>query len=182
MSSKKKSGRVPVSPSPSVMVFPKELKIALLVAIPFGITAALILSWSSLFPVPAEKLVEVVWKHECSCASNWMKALRAEGFVVRDFELDDLSISRKQWHVPDSIHGCHPAYYMGYFLDGHFTAETLHRLARELPKAAGIQQVDDVNPDAKATPRILSSQLMLIDDYGAATLWAEPLAAPASRR
>lgn len=180
MSSKKKSGRLPVSSSSPGTVFPKELKIALLVAIPFGIAAALILSWSSLFPVPAEKLVEVVWRHECSCANNWMQTLRAEGFVVRDFELDDLSASRKQWHVPDSIHGCHPAYYMGYFLDGHFTAETLHRLARERPKAAGIQKLDNVNPDAKATPQILSSQLMLIDDEGVATVWAEPPRAPAN--
>ena len=153
---------------------PREVKIALLVAIPFGIAAALILSWSSLFPVAPEQLVEVVWKHECTCASNWMKGMRAEGFVVRDFELDDLSSNRRQWHVPHSIDGCHPASFMGYFLDGHISAETLRRVARERPKATGIQKLDEVKPDAQGSPQIVSSQLMLIDEKGAATPWSHP--------
>lgn len=153
---------------------PRELTIALLVAIPFGIAAALILSWSSLFPVPPEQLVEVVWRHQCRCANDWMESLRAEGFTVRDFELDDLRSNRQQWHVPNSITGCHPASYLGYFLDGHLTAATLRRLARERPKAAGIQKLDSVQPDANGKPQIVSSQLLLIDASGAATVWPEP--------
>ncbi|ROH89705.1 hypothetical protein ED208_11320 [Stagnimonas aquatica] len=152
---------------------PREAKLALLVAIPFGIATALILSWSSLFPVAPEQLVEVVWRHQCKCANGWMAGLRAEGFVVQDFELDDIRSYRQQWHVPNTITGCHPASYLGYFLDGHLTAATLHRLAREHPDAVGIQQVDTVQPDAEGKPQIVGSQLLLVDGNGATKPWPE---------
>lgn len=150
---------------------PKEVKLALLAGLPFGAAAALILNWSSLFPVPPEKLVEVVWKHECSCAAGWMQRLRAEGFVVRDFELDDLSRSRQQWRVPASVTGCHPASYLGYFVDGHITAAALRRLARERPKAIDLQQVDTVSTDSDGQPKVIGSQLMLVDADGQTRPW-----------
>ncbi|MDO9451850.1 MAG: hypothetical protein EPN60_09880 [Nevskiaceae bacterium] len=174
MASKNKARRARLSPEAAAPMIPKELKIALLVAIPFAALAALVLGWSRWFPVPPERLVEVVWRHDCACASNWMKGLRAEGFVVRDFELDDLSSSRKQWQVPASIDGCHPGHYMGYFLDGHLTPAVLRRLALERPKGIGLQKRDTVKPDAEGKLQIVSSQLMLIDASGAATVWPEP--------
>lgn len=159
--------------APAPVGVPREAKIAFLVAIPFGLATALILSWSSLFPVAPERLVEVVWRHQCKCANGWMAGLRAEGFVVQDFELDDIRSYRQQWHVPNAITGCHPASYLGYFLDGHLTAATLHRLAREHPDAAGIQQLDTVEPDAQGKPQVVGSQLLLVDLSGATKPWAE---------
>ncbi len=171
MSRKTKPKRALSQVSSSSKTWPRELKIALLVPIPFGIAAALTLSWPSLFPTAPERLVEVVWKHECGCANNWMKSLRAEGFVVHDFELDDTRSQRERWHVPDSIRGCHPASYLGYFLDGHISAGTLHRLAREHPQAIGVQQVDITKPDADGVPKVVSSQVLLISSSGATIPW-----------
>ncbi|MEK6805752.1 MAG: DUF411 domain-containing protein [Pseudomonadota bacterium] len=171
MLSKKKPARPPQKPRPAPQAVPKELKIALLVALPLGVAAALAATWSSLFPVPQERLVEVVWKHGCTCARGWMQSLRAEGFVVRDFELDDLSSKRRQWQVPESMRGCHPASYIGYFLEGHISAEMLRRLSREHPQAIGVQQLDTVKPDREGKPKITNSQIMLIDRNGAATAW-----------
>jgi hypothetical protein len=171
MSRKMKPKRAPSQVSSSAKTWPRELKIALLAAIPFGIAAALTLSWPSLFPTAPERLVEVVWKHECRCANNWMKSLRAEGFVVRDFELDDTRSQRERWHVPNSIRGCHPASYLGYFLDGHISASTLRRLAREHPQAIGVQQVDTTMPGADGVPKVASSQLLLISSGGSTTPW-----------
>lgn len=163
MPRKKRPARLLKQPTPSSSAVPRELKIALLAAIPFGIAAAVMLDWESLFPVPPEQLVEVVWRHECSCAGNWMKALRAEGFVVRDFELDDLSTNRQRWHVPDTIHGCHPATYMGYFIDGHVTAENLRRLAREHPAGIGLQ--------IKGTGEGVAQDMVLVDQAGLEKPW-----------
>lgn len=151
----------------------RELKIALLAALPFGAAAALILNWTRLFPVPPEKLVEVAWKHDCTCASAWMQSLRNEGFEVRDFEMNDLRLKRQQWHVPRALDSCHPASFMGYFVDGHISANDLRRLARERPDAIGIQRVDTVKRDERDKPKIVSSQLMLIDRNGAAKPWPQ---------
>jgi hypothetical protein len=100
-----------------------------------------------MFPIPPEKLVEVAWTHECRCAHGWMNSLRSEGFVVRDYELEDLSARRRQWRVPDAAHGCHPASYMGYVLDGHVPGPVLSRLAREEPAAVALLQVSTANPE-----------------------------------
>lgn len=161
----------PMPPSPLAKVFPKELKIALLAAIPFGITAALIANWSSLFPVPPEKFVEVVWRHQCSCVKNWMKTLRAEGFVVRDFELENIDTFRGRWKIPDSIRGCHPARYMGYFIDGHATAENLRRLAQEHPTGIGLLVKEKALEPASLFGQSTKQNLVLIDKAGAQTPW-----------
>lgn len=150
---------------------PREAKIAMLAALPFGVFVALLMSWEQMFPVPPEQLVEVAWKHECACAHNWMKSLRAEQFTVRDYELEDTSTQRRKWQVPDSIRGCHPASYLGYFLDGHIRADTLRRLARERPQAIGLQQVDTTKPREDGVVEVTSSQLLLIRHDGTATPW-----------
>ena len=157
---------------PSEMVLSKELKTTFWIALPVGAAAVLIVLWPKLFPVPPEQLVEVAWKHECSCATGWINSLRTEHFTVRDYELDDTSTLRAQWQVPDSIRGCHPATYLGYFLDGHISANTLHRLARERPQAIGVKQVDTTEPGADGLPIVIGSQLLLIGGNGAATPWA----------
>ena len=157
------------SPPPS-KALPKELKLALLIAIPFGILAALIVNGPKLSPVSPERLVEVVWRHQCSCARSWMGNLRAEGFVVRDFELDDLKPFRDRWNVPDSARGCHPARYMGYFIDGHATAEDLRKLAQEGPVGIGLVIKEAaLAPDSVGQRR--KRTLVLIDKAGSQKPW-----------
>ena len=172
------SRRRSAPPAPPALGLPvRQLKIAALVTLLFGLLTAVILSWHQLFPVAPDKLVEVVWTHQCSCAQGWMSTLREQGFVVRDFEMDNLSTARKQWHVPDAAHGCHPATFMGYALEGHVPAEALRRLARERPKAVALEKRDTVQPDAGGKPQIVSSRLVLIDSAGAVTDWLEQAAA-----
>lgn len=160
-------GKLPPSPQG----FPKELKTAFWIALPVAAAAVLVVLWPILFPIAPEQLVEVAWKHECNCAHRWIRSLRAEGFTVRDYELDDTRTLRHQWRVPDVIRGCHPAFYMGYFLDGHLSADTLRRLVREHPQAIGVQQVDTTKPGEDGIPKVVSSQLLLIGSSGVATPW-----------
>lgn len=161
----RKAGRASAAPEGLPI---RQLKLVGAAALLFGIITAVVMSWGSIFPVPAEQLVEVVWTHECSCARGWMKALRADGFEVRDHEMEDLSATRRQWQVPDAVHGCHPATYLGYVLDGHVPADTLRRLARERPAAAGLVQVDSPTGDSSsADPRF-----ELIDHDGTRRPWS----------
>jgi len=152
-------------------ILPTELKTVLCIALPIGAVAALILLSPLLFPVDPERLVEVAWKHQCTCAAAWITSLRAEGFTVRDYEMEDTRMMRRKWRVPDSIQGCHPASYLGYFLDGHISADTLHRLARERPHAIGIQQVDTFTPSGNGTSKKISSQILQVDSSGAIKPW-----------
>lgn len=127
-------------------------------ALAFAAATAAILGWEQWFPTPPEQLVEVAWTHECRCASGWIAALRREGYTVRDFEMDELRSTRQRWQVPDAALGCHPARYLGYVLDGHVSAQTLRRLAREHPPAFGIVQIETPvaiggTPAADAEPR-----------------------------
>ncbi len=162
----------PARTSPSEQGLPlRQLKITALVAVSFGAFAAILMSWDRLFPTPPEKLVEIVWRHQCQCVHGWKHTLENEGFVVRDFELDDLSAARRQWHVPDTAQGCHPATYMGYFLDGHFSAEVLRRLAHEHPPGIGIQQVDTVKTNSNGQSEIVSSQTLLVSGDGSSKVW-----------
>ncbi len=150
----------------------RELKLVGVAALLFGVVTAVVMSWERMFPVPPAQLVEVAWTHECRCAHKWMKSLRAEGFVVRDHEMDDLSATRRQWKVPDVVHGCHPATYMGYVLDGHVPPDTLRRLAREHPVAAGLIQVDaaDLTADDRMPTEVLRFEL--IDRDGTRRPWS----------
>ena len=144
----------------------------LALAIPFGIAAALVLSWQKLFPLPLEKLVEVVWTHECSCVHGWMQSLRDAGFVVRDFEQDDLSSWRRQWHIPVNIRGCHPARFMGYFIEGHVSPEQLRQLVEEKPAALGIKKENppEAHPELQ-TQTAPSASTLLIDAKGQEQPW-----------
>lgn len=150
----------------------RKLKLVGVAALLFGIVTAVVMSWERMFPVPPEQLVEVVWTHECRCARGWMQALRGEGFVVRDHEMDDLSATRRQWKVPDAVHGCHPASYMGYVLDGHVPPDTLRRLAREQPAAAGLIQVDAADITAADGGPSAAPRFELIDRDGTRRPWS----------
>lgn len=150
----------------------RQLKLVGLAALLFGIVTAVVMSWEQIFPVPPERLVEVAWTHECPCVRGWMKALREEGFVVRDHEMEDLSATRRQWKVPDAIHGCHPATYMGYVLDGHVPADTLRRLAREHPTAAALVQVNTVDIGGNEGRSTEDLRFELIDRDGSRRPWS----------
>lgn len=124
----------------------RQLKLVGVAALLFGIVTAVLMSWELMFPVPPEQLVEVAWTHQCRCARGWMQALRSDGFVVRDFETDNLVAVHSKWQVPQVAAGCHPARFMGYVLDGHVPAHTLRRLALERPPALALLQARTLDP------------------------------------
>ena len=90
--------------------------------------------------------MEVAWTHECHCARDWMETLRQDGFTVRDFDLLDLSSTRRHWQVPAAATGCHPGRFLGYVLDGHVPGALLRRLAKERPRAVALMQVRSADP------------------------------------
>lgn len=151
--------------------FRNELRAAFWIALPVSIVSVLFVLWPSLFPVPAQQLIEVAWTHSCSCAHGWIESLREQGFVVRDYELEDTLTQRRRWGVPEKVSGCHPALYLGYFLDGHIPVAMLRRLEKERPPALGLQKVDIVKEVKDGKPLITGSQYFLLDANGESTEW-----------
>jgi len=149
----------------------KELRRILWVALPIGAVSVLVVLWPTLFPVPPQQLVEVVWTHECECVHGWIKSLRNQSLTVRDFEMDDLRTQRQRMGFPSNIQNCHPATYLGYFLDGHVSGSVLHRLARERPRVAGVRQLDAGVTQPADRPAVSGGQVMLVDENGNATAW-----------
>lgn len=149
----------------------KVLKWIPALALSFGLLTAAVLYWPRLFPVAPEKSVDVVWHHECPCATDWIESLREDGFVVRDFEIDDFSTFRQQNNIPPGAGSCHPATYMGYFLDGHVPGSTLRRLARVRPEASGVRTVELSNPVTDGRPRSIRTQDSLIASNGTSAPW-----------
>lgn len=140
-------------------------------ALLFAAVAVVILSWEQWFPTPPEELVEVAWTHECRCAPVWIQELRGAGFTVRDFEMENLRAMRRQWQVPDAAPGCHPARYLGYVLDGHVSAATLQRLAREHPLAFGVVQIEMPAAAGGAPATNAEPRFELIDRDGTRHPW-----------
>ena len=150
---------------------PSVLKWVPALALGFGLLPAVVLYWPKLFPMAPEKSVEVVWHHECPCATDWIESLRNDGFVVRDFEIDDFSTFRQQNNIPPGAGSCHPATFMGYFLDGHVPGSTLLRLAKVRPEASGVRTVEVSNPVTDGRPRTVRTQDWLIAGNGSSTPW-----------
>lgn len=149
----------------------RHLKLIAGAAVAFGILTGLVVNWDRLFPTAPENMVEMAWTHRCHCVKGWMKALRGEGFVVRDFELKDLDGTRRRWKLPADYRGCHPAKYLDYVLDGHVPAELLRRLARERPEAIGVMQVNNLGREGDKGSPSEKPRFELIDIDGKHRPW-----------
>lgn len=128
----------------------------------------MVVGWTALFPFAPDRVVEMAWTHECSCARGWMRSLLDAGFVVRDFEMTDLQTIRRRWQVPPALKGCHPAQYPGYLIEGHVPAEALLKLAAERPQAVAL--VQSSSPEA-AGHGGGEAELALFDLQGALRPW-----------
>jgi hypothetical protein len=67
-----------------------------------------------------------------------MEHLRANGFRVKPIQVDDTSVARRRYGIPDKLGGCHTAMIEGYAIEGHVPAREIKRLLAERPKARGL--------------------------------------------
>lgn len=74
----------------------------------------------------------------CGCCADWVKHMRAAGFVVTVRDVPDVTPIARQRRVPDRLRSCHTARIAGYANEGHVPAVDVKRLLRERPRAAGI--------------------------------------------
>jgi hypothetical protein len=86
----------------------------------------------------APDLIEVYTTAPCGCCVEWVKHLRANGFVVRAHDVPEPGDYRRRHGIPDALGSCHTAVVAGYAIEGHVPAREIRRLLAERPPAAGL--------------------------------------------
>lgn len=74
----------------------------------------------------------------CGCCAKWIDHLEQNGFDVTAHNTSDLESIKRQNGVNPHLASCHTALVNGYVIEGHVPADSIKRLLREKPTAAGL--------------------------------------------
>lgn len=103
-----------------------------------GILAAAIIGVSCT-QAPAETAEITVYKTStCGCCKSWIRHLRANGFSVSAYDVQNLDQVARQNGVSPQLRSCHTARVGGYVVEGHVPAQDIKRLLAEKPAVAGL--------------------------------------------
>jgi hypothetical protein len=167
----------PKEPSPEAIRtdLRRRLGIALGISILAGIIGGVLGSWDQLIGVPPELVVNVYRVHGCRCAFTWKRSLEEDGYTVRLREYETLEYVRRSSRVPETLHGCHVAKYLGYFLEGHVPASALRRLAAERPVALGLatQAATVMGAEHRSSVVDNNSRVLLVETSGHVRPWSD---------
>jgi hypothetical protein len=109
----------------------------------------------------------------CGCCKKWEDHMRANGFVVKDVTMDDLSAIKAESGVTSNLKSCHTALVEGYVVEGHVPASDVQRLLKEKPKIVGLAApgMPGAGPgmDTSKDPY----DVLAFDGKGGTTIWAK---------
>jgi hypothetical protein len=74
----------------------------------------------------------------CGCCANWVKHLRAAGFVVTVRDTADMSTVKAAMGVPTALQSCHTARVGTYVIEGHVPADLIQKVLQEKPVGLGL--------------------------------------------
>jgi len=74
----------------------------------------------------------------CGCCKKWINHLRANGLEVVDNIVEDVSVIKNQYQIPNNLRSCHSAQIANYTIEGHAPIESINKLFREKPNINGI--------------------------------------------
>ena len=74
----------------------------------------------------------------CSCCKKWVNHLRDNGLEVVDNIVEDVSVIKNQYQIPNNLRSCHSAQIDNYTIEGHVPIESINKLFREKPNIKGI--------------------------------------------
>ena len=82
--------------------------------------------------------VQVFKNPSCGCCGAWVDHMKAAGFAVNVTEVDDNSVARRKYGLPDRFGSCHTAVVAGYVVEGHVPAKDVKKLLAMKPVAIGL--------------------------------------------
>ena len=74
----------------------------------------------------------------CGCCKKWVNHLRDNGLEVVDKIVEDVSVIKNQYQIPNNLRSCHSAQIANYMIEGHVPIESINKLFREKPNINGI--------------------------------------------
>ena len=74
----------------------------------------------------------------CGCCKKWINHLRDNGLEVVDNIVEDVSVIKNQYQIPNNLRSCHSAQIDNYTIEGHVPIESINKLFREKPNINGI--------------------------------------------
>ena len=74
----------------------------------------------------------------CSCCKKWVNHLRSNGLEVVDNIVEDISLIKEQYSIPNNFRSCHTAKMGNYLLEGHVPFQSIKKLNLKSPTIAGI--------------------------------------------
>ena len=74
----------------------------------------------------------------CGCCKKWINHLRDNGLEVVDNIVEDVSVIKNQYQIPNNLRSCHSAQIANYTIEGHVPIESIKKLFREKPNINGI--------------------------------------------
>jgi len=74
----------------------------------------------------------------CDCCKKWINHLRENGLEVVDNIVEDVSVIKNQYQIPNNLRSCHSAQIDNYTIEGHVPIESINKLFREKPNINGI--------------------------------------------
>ena len=74
----------------------------------------------------------------CGCCKKWINQLRDNGLEVVDNKVEDVSVIKNQYQIPNNLRSCHSAQIANYTIEGHVPIESINKLFREKPNINGI--------------------------------------------
>lgn len=112
--------------------------------------------------------VQVFKNPSCGCCGAWVDHLKAAGFEVKVTMVDDTSVARKKYGLPDRFGSCHTAVVAGYVVEGHVPAADVKKLLAMKPVAVGIAVPDMPvgSPGMEMGSRKDPYQVLLVDKQG----------------
>ena len=74
----------------------------------------------------------------CGCCKKWINHLRDNGLEVVDNIVEDVSVIKNQYQIPNNLRSCHSAQIANFTIEGHVPIESINKLFREKPNINGI--------------------------------------------
>jgi hypothetical protein len=93
------------------------------------------------FPVVAKQAlpqVQVFKDPNCGCCGVWVEHMKDAGFSVTVTEVNDTSVARRKYGLPERFGSCHTAVVGGYVVEGHVPADDVKKLLVMKPVAIGL--------------------------------------------
>ena len=78
----------------------------------------------------------------CGCCKKWITHLRDNGLEVVDNIVEDISVIKDQYEVPNNLRSCHSAQIANYTIEGHVPIKSIDKLFRKRPDIKGIAVPD----------------------------------------